>query len=56
MKRSHIPKFLRRITSSDEIGYWRSLHRAKKLELEHWSSRIGEHCEQKQSSLMESRV
>ena len=33
MKRSPIAQFLRRITSSDETGYWRSLHRAKKLNL-----------------------
>ena len=32
MKRSPIAQFLRRITS-DETGYWRSLHRAKKLNL-----------------------
>ena len=30
MKRSPIAQFLR---SSDETGYWRSLHRAKKLNL-----------------------
>ena len=33
MKRSPIAQFLRRITSSDETGYCRSLHRAKKLNL-----------------------
>ena len=32
MKRSPIAQVLRRITSSDETGYWRSLHQAKKLE------------------------
>ena len=33
MKRSPIAQFLRRITSGDETGYWRNLHRAKKLNL-----------------------
>ena len=60
MKSSPIAQFLR-ITrsSSDETGYWMSLHRARKLAwLEHWSSRINmkEHCERRQSWLMESTV
>ena len=33
MKRSPIAQFLRGIRSSDQTGYWRSLHRAKKLSL-----------------------
>ena len=33
MKKSPIAQFLRRIRSSDQTGYWRSVHRAKKLNL-----------------------
>ena len=33
VKRSPIAQFLTRITNSDQTGYWRSLHRAKKLNL-----------------------
>jgi hypothetical protein len=59
MKRSPIAQFLdlRRITISDQIGYWRSLHRVKKLNLStgvHGSKNVV--SSQWQSLSMESRV